>query len=55
MDNVLRLESEIRKAQANREMVIVVFFCVEKAYNMLWKEGLLIKRTKLGVNGKMYN
>ena len=55
MDSVLCLESEIRKAQTNREMVIAVFFDVEKAYDMLWKEGLLIKLKKLGVNGKLHN
>ncbi len=55
MDNVLCLESDIRKAQTNREMVIAVFFDIEKAYDMLWKEGLLIKLNKLGVYGKMYN
>lgn len=37
MDSVLCLESEIRKAQTNKEMVIAVFFDIEKAYNMLWK------------------
>lgn len=55
MDSVLCLESEIRKAQTNKEMVIAVFFNIEKAYDMLWKEGLLIKLNKLGVNGKLYN
>lgn len=55
MDNVLCLESEIRKAQSNKEMVIAVFFDVEKAYDMLWKEGLLIKLANLGMKGKMYN
>lgn len=55
MDSVLRLESEIRKAQTNREMVLAVFFDIEKAYDMLWKEGLLIKLNKLGVGAKLYN
>ena len=43
MDAVVRLENEIRKAQANKESVVVVFFDIEKAYDMMWKEGLLIK------------
>lgn len=55
MDSVLSLESKIRKAQTNKEIVIAVFFDIEKAYDMLWKEGLLIKLDKLGVGGKMYN
>ena len=55
MDSVLCLESEIRKAQTNKEIVVAVFFDIEKAYDMLWKEGLLIKLDKLGVGGKLYN
>uniref|UniRef100_A0A3B5R9A6 Reverse transcriptase domain-containing protein n=1 Tax=Xiphophorus maculatus TaxID=8083 RepID=A0A3B5R9A6_XIPMA len=55
MDAVLCLESEVRKAQANKELVIAVFFDIEKAYDMLWKEGLLIKLGKIGIGGKIYN
>ena len=43
MDLILRLESEIRKAQTNKEVVVAVFFDIEEAYDMLWKDGLLIK------------
>lgn len=42
MDSVIRLENEIRKAQANKKSVIAVFFDIQKAYDMMWKEGLLI-------------
>lgn len=55
MDSVLCLESVIRKAQSNKESVIAVFFDIEKAYDMLWKDGLLIKLNELGISGKMYN
>ncbi|XDV47667.1 hypothetical protein PO909_017241 [Leuciscus waleckii] len=55
MDSILSLEAEIRKAQVNKEILVGVFFDVEKAYDMLWKEGLLIKLDKMGVGGKMYN
>lgn len=34
---------------------MAVFFDVEKADDMLWKEGLLIKMHLLGVRGKMSN
>ena len=33
----------------------MLFFLTEKAYDMLWKEDLLIKLDKFGVGGKMYN
>lgn len=55
MDSVLCLELDIKKAQSNKEMVIAVFFYVEKAYDMLWKEALCIKLTALGVKGETYN
>ena len=55
MDSVLCLESDIRKAQTNTGEVIAVFFGVEKAYDMLWKEGLLSKRRSLGINAKAYH
>ncbi len=43
MDPTLCLEHEIRKAQINRESVVAVFFDIEKVYNMMWGEGLLIR------------
>ena len=37
------------------EVVAAVFFDVEKAYEMLWREGLMIKLHNAGVEGKMLN
>ncbi len=42
-------EDEVRKAQVNKETVAAVFFDVEKAYDMLWREGLLIKLHQMGL------
>ncbi|XP_063075987.1 RNA-directed DNA polymerase from mobile element jockey [Engraulis encrasicolus] len=55
MDPVLCLEDSIRKAQANKEQVNAVFFDIEKAYDMLWREGLLIKLEAMGISGRLYN
>jgi len=55
MDPVLCLEDEIRKAQVNKETVVAVFFDVEKAYDMMWKEGLMIKMEKMGIGGRAFN
>lgn len=55
MDSVLCLENEIRKAQVKKEVVVGEFFNIEKAYDMLWKEGLLLKLDRMGIKGKMYN
>ena len=32
-----------------------MFFDIENAYDMMWKEGLLIKLTKIGVGGRAFN
>uniref|UniRef100_A0A671TUX8 Reverse transcriptase domain-containing protein n=1 Tax=Sparus aurata TaxID=8175 RepID=A0A671TUX8_SPAAU len=55
IDSVLCLEDEIRKAQVKKETVVAVFLDVEKAYDMLWVEGLLIKMHMLGIGGNMFN
>ncbi len=43
MDSALVLDLGIRKALANKEAVVDIFLNIEKAYDMLWKEGLEIK------------
>ncbi|XDV52299.1 hypothetical protein PO909_021042 [Leuciscus waleckii] len=55
MDPVMCLETEIRKAQVNKESVMAVFFDVEKAYDMVWKEGVMIKLKMIGIAGRTYN
>ncbi len=55
IDSVICLEDEIRKAQVKKETVVAVFLDVEKAYDMLWVEGLLIKMHMLGIGGNMFN
>ena len=54
MDPVVCLEDAVRKAQVNKETVVAVFFDIEKAYDMMWTEGLLIKLNKMGVRGRIY-
>lgn len=53
MDYVLCLESDICKAESNNEVVNPAFFDVERAYDMLWKEGLLVELSSLGVDSKI--
>uniref|UniRef100_A0A1A8L2C0 Reverse transcriptase domain-containing protein n=1 Tax=Nothobranchius pienaari TaxID=704102 RepID=A0A1A8L2C0_9TELE len=54
MDPVLCLEHEVRRAQINKESVVAVFFDIEKAYDTLWREGLLIKIKQMGIGGRMF-
>lgn len=55
IDPAICLESEIRKAQINKDSIVSVFFDVEKAYDMLWKQGLMIKIFQMGIRGRMYS
>uniref|UniRef100_A0A3B3CGC5 Reverse transcriptase domain-containing protein n=1 Tax=Oryzias melastigma TaxID=30732 RepID=A0A3B3CGC5_ORYME len=55
LDPVLCLENEISKARVNKEMVAAVFMDIEKAYDMMWKDGLMIKMRRMGVNGRMFD
>lgn len=47
----LCLEHEIRKAQINRECVVAVFCDMEKAYDIMCREGLLTRFCELGTRG----
>lgn len=55
MDPMVCLEYDIRRVQTNKETVLVIFFDIEKAYDMLWKKGLLIKLKLVGIKGRVFN
>lgn len=46
---------KVRKVKVNNEIVNAVFFDVEKAYDRMWGEGLLIKLQVIGIGGNIYN
>ncbi len=45
---------KLRKAQVKTKMV-GVFFDIEKAYDMVWKEVMLIQLNQMGIDGKLFN
>lgn len=55
MDAVLGLDRDIKRALVNKEAVVAVFLDIERAYDMLWKEGLIIKLYDAGIQGRMLN
>lgn len=52
---VLKRKEYINKAQVSKESAVELFFDIEKVFDMMWKEGLLMKSYKMGVGGKMFN
>ncbi|KAG5852664.1 hypothetical protein ANANG_G00064980 [Anguilla anguilla] len=55
MESVTVLDQDIKKAFDSKEIVVSVFLDIEKAYDSLWKEGLMIKIYDLGVRGRTFN
>ena len=54
MDSIAILDQEIRKAFINKESVIAVFLDIEKAYDSMCREGVLIKIYDAGIRGRMF-
>ena len=52
-DHLIRLETFIRDAFANREHVVSVFFDLEKAYDTTWRYGILKDLHDLGLKGRL--
>ena len=53
-DQIMRLQDDINKAIHTRGHTIGIFIDLEKAYDMIWKDGLLYKLRKLGIENEMY-
>ena len=53
MDQIIRLDNDIQKAFLKKHFTAGVFIDFQKAFNMLWKNGLLIKMSAIGIRGNM--
>ena len=49
-DHILKLHDIVYKTMANRRSVIALFLGLEKVYDMVFKDAVLLKFTKLGIN-----
>jgi len=49
----ISLESTVRKAQANGEHVVAIFFDIEKAYDLTWRYGVIKAIHQAGLRGGM--
>ena len=53
IDHLAYLESSIQMGFANRESTLTVFLDLEKAYDMVWRKGVLIKLQQFGLGGRI--
>ena len=54
-ENIARLSDTIIKALATASHVLGVFIDFEKAYDMVWRTGIIIKIKDLGLTGNIFN
>jgi len=54
VDQIVKLQDAIIRRQQNKGHLLAVFVDFEKAFDMVWKNGLLIKLKRLGVNDQMF-
>lgn len=53
IDHLVRLESSINTGFASKASTVAVFLDIQKAYDMVWRKGVIIKMKKMGLTGKV--
>ncbi len=51
-DHLVSLENSINKGFANKESTVAIFLDIQKAYDMVWRRGVLIKMKAMGICGR---
>ena len=54
MDQLIRLTQSILDGYQRKEHTLGVFLDFQKAYDKVWRSGLLVKMMKLGIRGSLY-
>ena len=52
---VLKLVQAVREGFNKKESTLACFIDLEKAYDSVWREGLMVKLSRLGVKGRMWS
>ena len=55
MDHFICLSEDVRKSLSTRQFTLGVFLDIEKAYDMVWRKGILFKLHKMHIGGKIFN
>ena len=53
IDQILRLESAIRIARLRKRKLMAVFLDLEKAFDLMWRKGVLQNLTKFKIEGRL--
>ena len=53
-DHIIRLQDDIQRAFAAGQTTTGVFIDLEKAFDLMWTDGLLYKLQRLGIQGQMF-
>jgi hypothetical protein len=54
IDHIDTLCDKITKAKANKQHTLGIFLDFEKAFDLVWHKGLMIKLKNLGVQGRFF-
>src|SRR5271165_5352401 len=54
-DHVMRLQDDVQRAINTNQLTLAVFLDLEKAFDMVWRDGLLYKLKTLGLADNIYN
>ena len=54
-DQCLKLQDAITRNMNRGRRVLAVFIDFERAFDMVWRDGLLLKLKRLGLNGRMFD
>lgn len=55
VDALVKVSNEAEKTVSMKEVMAVVYYDIEKAYDSMWREGLLIKMHEMGIGGRLSN
>ena len=54
IDQIIKLQNDIKKAKHQHKHLLAVFLDFEKAFDLMWTDGLLFKLKQFNITGKMF-